>query len=114
MVRSRTQEDPVLAALLGGPTGEHLENAELASPERYVGPGAPPFLVVHGTDDELVPFEQAESFVRTLREHDVDVSFHVVHGGHHNLRHDVDLPWSDEPWTHLGHQALEFFTKHLS
>jgi hypothetical protein len=37
----------------------------------------------------------------------------TVPGGHHNLLHDPDLPWTDTPWTALGHEALTFFSKQL-
>jgi acetyl esterase/lipase len=38
-----------------------------ASPMSWVGPDAPPFMVVHGTNDTLVPVEQARSFAAMLR-----------------------------------------------
>jgi acetyl esterase/lipase len=40
---------------------------EQASPMSWVGPEAPPFFVIHGRNDSLVPIEQARSFARTLR-----------------------------------------------
>jgi acetyl esterase/lipase len=38
-----------------------------ASPMRHIRPDAPPFFVLHGTHDTLVPVAQARSFVRQLR-----------------------------------------------
>jgi acetyl esterase/lipase len=38
-----------------------------ASTMSWVGPDAPPFMVVHGSNDTLVPVEQARSFVAMLR-----------------------------------------------
>ena len=38
------------------------------SPVAHVGPHAPPFFVIHGTRDNLVPVEQARRFVAALRE----------------------------------------------
>jgi acetyl esterase/lipase len=38
-----------------------------ASSMTWVNPDAPPFFVVHGTNDSLVPVEQARSFVQMLR-----------------------------------------------
>jgi acetyl esterase/lipase len=38
-----------------------------ASPTSHVRPDAPPFFVLHGTNDALVPVDQARSFVRRLR-----------------------------------------------
>lgn len=39
-----------------------------ASPMSWIGPDAPPFFLAHGTNDTLVPVEQARSFARMLRE----------------------------------------------
>jgi acetyl esterase/lipase len=39
-----------------------------ASPVNHVSAGAPPFFVLHGRNDSLVPVEQARSFVTKLRE----------------------------------------------
>jgi acetyl esterase/lipase len=41
---------------------------EQASPISHVGPHAPPFFVLHGTNDSLVPIEQPRAFVDALRE----------------------------------------------
>jgi acetyl esterase/lipase len=40
---------------------------EQASTVTHVGPHAPPFFVLHGTNDSLVPVEQARTFVDELR-----------------------------------------------
>jgi acetyl esterase/lipase len=40
---------------------------DLASTISHVGPDAPPFFVLHGTNDSLVPVEQARTFVDELR-----------------------------------------------
>lgn len=39
-----------------------------ASPIHHLGPDAPPFMVVHGTNDSLAPFEEARDFVERLVE----------------------------------------------
>lgn len=41
---------------------------ERASPLHRIGPDAPPFFVVHGASDTLVPPEEARAFVKALRE----------------------------------------------
>lgn len=43
------------------------ERFEKASPIHRVGPGAPPFFVVHGAADTLVPAKGARAFVAALR-----------------------------------------------
>ena len=50
------------------PFAEEREVFERASPMSRVHPGAPPFLVIHGTHDTLVPVAQARLFVKILRE----------------------------------------------
>jgi acetyl esterase/lipase len=39
-----------------------------ASPITYVSPDAPPFFVLHGRNDSLIPVEQARAFSKRLRE----------------------------------------------
>ena len=34
----------------------------------HVGPDAPPFFLLHGTNDTIVPVEQGRNFARMLRE----------------------------------------------
>jgi acetyl esterase/lipase len=46
---------------------DNREVWDQASPVSHVRPDAPPFFVLHGTNDSLVPVEQARSFVRQLR-----------------------------------------------
>ena len=41
---------------------------DAASPMSHVGPDAPPFFVLHGTNDTIVPVEQARSFSSMLAE----------------------------------------------
>ena len=41
---------------------------EQASPVHHVGSDAPPFFVIHGTNDTIVPVEQARTFTALLRE----------------------------------------------
>ena len=53
--------------LLAGPEATRLQRAKKASPITYVRNNAPPFLVVHGTADRLVPVSQADRFVDALK-----------------------------------------------
>jgi len=41
---------------------------DLSSPIRRVTPDAPPIFLLHGTNDSLIPVQQARSFAATLRE----------------------------------------------
>ena len=67
-------------------TGRGLEDAvpyRAASPVHRVAPGAPPFLVVHGTIDNLVPVEQARHLVERLREAGGRVAYVELAGAPH-------------------------------
>ncbi|MBB4684876.1 alpha/beta hydrolase [Amycolatopsis jiangsuensis] len=46
----------------------HLDDYRAASPMDRVSEEAPPFFVIHGRDDSLVPVAEAREFVRRLRE----------------------------------------------
>ncbi|RAV16995.1 alpha/beta hydrolase [Mycolicibacterium sp. GF69] len=50
------------------PQSSNLQAYADASPVNYVAADAPPFFVLHGTNDSLVPVEQARSFVAKLRD----------------------------------------------
>jgi acetyl esterase/lipase len=47
---------------------EISEPFRIASPITHVGEDAPPFFVLHGTNDSLIPVEQARSFTTRLTE----------------------------------------------
>jgi acetyl esterase/lipase len=67
-------EDMLARLVLKSRREDAPEVWEEASTMSWVGPDAPPFFVIHGTNDSLVPVEQARSFVAMLR----DVSHHPV------------------------------------
>jgi acetyl esterase/lipase len=60
-------EDMLARIVLKKRRSEHPEVWEQASTMSWVRPDAPPFFVIHGTNDSLVPVEQARSFVAMLR-----------------------------------------------
>jgi acetyl esterase/lipase len=48
-------------------SADDMEVFKMASPTHRVHAGAPPFFVLHGTHDTLVPVEVARRFVEALR-----------------------------------------------
>ncbi|MCB0970771.1 MAG: alpha/beta hydrolase [Acidimicrobiales bacterium] len=60
-------EDMLARLVLKTSRQESPEVWEQASTMSWVSPEAPPFFVVHGSNDSLVPVEQARSFVDQLR-----------------------------------------------
>lgn len=69
--------------LLGGPLTEKRELALQASPTTYVDEHSPPFLTLHGTGDEMVPFQQAELLHDKLRQSGVANRLIPVPGAGH-------------------------------
>lgn len=69
--------------LIGAPIQERPDLADEASPRLHVHPEAPPFLILHGELDDLVPFAQGKSLAQTLAANGTDVEFiQFPHAGH--------------------------------
>lgn len=77
--------------LLGGPVQDMLEAAKSANPITYVTPDDPPFYIVHGDHDFLVPIGQSELLKASLDEAGVSNSMKVVPGGGHGGFRDPEL-----------------------
>jgi acetyl esterase/lipase len=71
------------ARVLGVNAADDPEAYRAMSPVHAVRPGAPPFLVVHGTVDNLVPVEQARRLVAALREVGTEVTYVELAGAPH-------------------------------
>lgn len=78
----RNPKGPV-AKLFGGPLNEHEDLAKLASPTAHAGKDAPPFLIMHGERDNLVPQRQAELLQNALKKAGADSTLQIVPGGGH-------------------------------
>ena len=77
------------SALVGGPIQDRPAEVARANPITYVTAEAPPFLIVHGDCDPLVPYHQSTLLVAALRAVGVPVTFYTVVGTGHG---DVDDP----------------------
>ena len=69
--------------LLGGTTGEKKALAARANPISFVDPKDPPFLILHGDKDTLVPVSQSELFRAALQKAGVANDLIVVPGAGH-------------------------------
>jgi len=54
--------------LLGGAIQDHRQQAAKANPITYVTKDAPPFLIVHGDQDPLVPHHQSQLLFEALKQ----------------------------------------------
>lgn len=73
----------VIADLLGCSRQQHAEAYRAASPLYYVHRGAPPVLAIHGTEDSIVPYEQAQLLHASLRKAKVSSRLIPLHGKGH-------------------------------
>jgi len=72
--------------LVGGPILDNPEKVARANPVTYVTPGDPPFLIVHGDADALVPHHQSQLLDDALRRAGVRSKFVTIPGGPHGGR----------------------------
>jgi len=102
-----------LVDFLAGTPEEHEDRWRRASPIAHVHAQAPPFLIAHGTCDELIPIGQAERLAAALRANGVEVEFIALDGAYHNWTRQLEVAPGDERERDLGPLALPFFQKHL-
>lgn len=69
--------------LIGGAVQKHPDRVRRADPITYVSKDDPPFLIVHGDADPLVPPNQSEILHKALKKAGVEAALYVVKGGGH-------------------------------
>lgn len=71
------------AKLLGGTVEEKPELAKRVNPITHITPDDPPFLIVHGDRDPVVPLNQSELLFEALKKAGVSAHFHTIEGAAH-------------------------------
>jgi acetyl esterase/lipase len=69
--------------LLGAPPAQRPDLAAAASPARFAHPGAPPFLLLHGAADRLVPPRQSQRLADALTATGATATVELVAGATH-------------------------------
>ena len=77
--------------LVGGPIQENKERVVRANPVTYVSAEAPPFLIIHGDQDPLVPYQQSLLLYEALVEAKVPVLLYTVAGEGHGQFKDAKV-----------------------
>jgi acetyl esterase/lipase len=91
--------------LIGGAIQENVEKVGRANPIKYVSNDAPPFLIVHGEQDPLVPCYQSELLYEALKGARSDVTFYkIARAGHGGSEFNTDM---------MRAAVQAFFDKHL-
>jgi len=71
------------SSLIGGAIQENKDKCALANPITYVDSNDPPFLILHGDKDPLVPYCQSELLYNALQSAGVQSRFVLVPDGQH-------------------------------
>ena len=95
--------DSPLSELIGGTLQDHRDKGESANPINYITKDCPPFFIVHGDGDLLVPHHQSELLAAALAKAGVPVTLYTVKGGGHG---GFDDPIAETV-------VREFFARHL-
>jgi acetyl esterase/lipase len=95
----------VLPMFLGGDLQAARHRHILASPLYWVTPDAPPILLIHGTEDKYVNYEQATLMRDRLKAADVDVELLTLAGAGHGFK--------GEDAKRANQAAMEFLDKHF-
>jgi len=91
--------------LVGGPIQTKAELAKSANPLTYIDKNVPPFLIMHGDNDQLVPHEQSVILAKALIDAGGEVTMKTIHGAGHE----------DPRFRNAENQRLveQFLTLHL-
>jgi len=91
--------------LLGGPIGERLDAARLASPVSHVSADDAAFLLVHGGRDRVVPPVHSQLLHAALQKAGVASELHLVPEARHSIKFFQDPP--------AVARVARFFQRHL-
>ncbi|MEO8206486.1 MAG: alpha/beta hydrolase [Chthoniobacterales bacterium] len=103
----------VVEALIGKKVADAPELYAQASPILYVHKDMAPFLIIHGTHDPTVSFQQSKTFVEAMQKVGANVQFIPVQNGGHGLVAEPGLAPATPDWNYIFPQMVAFFEKHL-
>ena len=107
ILRGDLQMAGIVEAYVGGTPGQSPLAYEAASAITHVDGLDPPALLLHGTSDELVPFEQSLRFKEALEDAGVPVELFVAEGATHGFFNNP--PYFQETLERME----EFIAKHF-
>lgn len=96
------QVRPIITRFLGAETSSVPARSAQANPLTYITPNDPPFLILHGDKDPIVPLSQSQLLDAALRKAGVNSTLFVVPGGWHGF-------WSEEANTTF----IDFLDRHV-
>ncbi len=87
------------------------ETLAWASPVTYVSPDDPPFLIIHGENDQVVSVDQSIRLYEALRQAGVEATLVVVKNAGHGLKPSGGNP--NPSRSEVTKLIVEFFTREL-
>ena len=101
---NRNAPDSPESQLVGGRVFETLDVVRQASPITHIRPDAPPFLIIHGDQDPVVPISQSKLLYAALQAAGIESKLMSLAGGDHGLR---------SYGAQIEQAVLAFFDRHL-
>lgn len=98
--------EKILAEFLGGLPTEKPSAAKAASPITYIDGNDAPILTFHGTEDKIVPFEQAELLDRACQKAGLSHRLEKLEGAGHG--------WGGEQLVETIDKSVAFFREKLA
>ncbi|HET9661343.1 MAG TPA: alpha/beta hydrolase [Thermomicrobiales bacterium] len=99
--------------LVGGPLEERAELVRMANPIAHIRPDAPPFLIVHGAADGVVPVEQGLALHDALAAAGVDTRIEVLPDADHWFASASRGVTTADELLRIGQEAIAFFDRYL-
>ena len=96
----------ILSDFLGGLPDEKPEEAKAASPITYIDGDDAPILTFHGTEDKIVPYEQAELLSRVCKKAGLPHRLETLEGAGHG--------WGGEQMVETLDKSIAFFREKLA
>lgn len=110
---SHVEPRRVTSKLVDGPLEERGELVRMANPIAHIRPGTPPFLIIHGEDDEVVPVQQAVKLYDALVASGSEATLVRLPDADHWLAAPAHGITTEGAWDEVGRHAIGFFSEHL-
>ncbi len=98
---------PLLLDFLGAPLTDAPDTYARASPVKYLSEDDPPVMLIHGTEDNVVPYEQATLYLEACQAAGVECELITINGGGHGFGGDA------QAWLDANELLITFFDQHL-
>lgn len=91
LIESKAVGSSAGSQLIGGPLARKRAVAGRANPITYLGKGAPPYLIIHGDQDSVVPVNQSELLFEALKKAGMSARLHVIRDAGHDDMFDPEI-----------------------